>query len=135
MLEIPNIRLPYPHIQCLATVQWKIANKGSGRWDLEGTEFLTPGFGSNPVHWSLLAGTGVDLAAVTALGTHFNTQLVRTGVCGSAQMLNQAVNLTDITEARLRNELSKLLGVGVQAPSIVVLLLKKKDQAIYSDFK
>jgi hypothetical protein len=50
-------------------------------------------------------------------------------------MLNQAVNVTDIIEAGLRNKLSKLLGVGVRAPDIVVLLLKKNDQAIYSDFK
>jgi eukaryotic translation initiation factor 2C len=135
MLEIPNIRLQYPRIQYSVTTQLKIANEGSGRWDLKGTRFLTPGFGSNRVHWSLLVGPGVDPAAVTALGTHFNIQLMRTGVCGSAQMLNQAVNVTDITEAGLRNELCKLLGAGVRAPDIVVLLLKKKDQAINSDFK
>jgi eukaryotic translation initiation factor 2C len=135
MLEIPSIRLPYPTIQYSTRTNDKVANADSGRWDLRTTNFLKPGFQSKRLYWSLLTGPGVSTAAVTALTTHFNTQLVRTGVCASAQMLNQAVSVPNPTETSLGNELNNLLQSAVQAPDIVILLLKSKDQAIYSDFK
>jgi eukaryotic translation initiation factor 2C len=137
MIEIPNIRLQYPRI-AYKSATFKTADENSGRWDLKNTKFLESGFTNSKrlVRWKLITGPGIDPGSITALTTHFNEQLKQLGVCTDPQRLGAPVPVANLSYDGLRNALNDLIkDKDSYVPDIVILLLERSDQNIYSTFK
>jgi eukaryotic translation initiation factor 2C len=141
MLQIPATQLPYAQVQYLNTqAKW---NDTSGKWNLGGNKFLQGS--KQAVRWKLIRGLGVSDQAVRHFTTHFNQQLVVTGVCpsGLAEHIGKTAAAlpggNDSIENRLESVLQELHNDAIldktKAPNIVVLLLSNKNQSIYSSFK
>jgi eukaryotic translation initiation factor 2C len=141
MLELPNIRLPYPNIQYRQSAPrtgplTRVADAYNGRWDLKKARFLSSTSATRQLRWSLLTAPDVDPSAITALTNHFNRQLAITGICPNAQLLGQVMQLADLSETMMGNRINGFLTTQYACvPDIVILLLRQKDQNAYSVFK
>lgn len=130
MIQVPSTGLPYPTI-LYQTPASTMVNPGSGRWNLQNSRFLnTP---VKTLSWSLIREGGVSDTVVGNMTATFNQQLRVTGVCNAATRIDPVVTLNNNGQ-RLESIL-KGYYTSNNVPDIVVLLLKTKNQAIYSDFK
>lgn len=87
--------------------------------------------------WKLLYATGVQKAARDGFVQHFGAQLVATGVCFPGQVGHIGRPMfIQATETGIDTALNTLHNTKPsQTPDIVVLLIRRKDQALYSSFK
>ncbi|KAH7380393.1 hypothetical protein DE146DRAFT_295085 [Phaeosphaeria sp. MPI-PUGE-AT-0046c] len=140
MLKIPCTKLPSVRIEYHESNT--TLDERSGRWNLNRRKFLY-GASLSP-KWKLLYGPSVSATACKKFIEHFEEQLVQTGVCkkGQIEHLGSHTALPSpqaAMETRLKEALQALhdasLGPKGKTPDLVVLLLQKKDQDVYSSFK
>jgi eukaryotic translation initiation factor 2C len=140
MLQIPAVQLPFAMVRYNDSIaRWQPA---SGRWNLAGNKFLKGP--ARSVKWKLICGQRVSQQAAQHFTTHFDHQLVATGVCpvGNVTHIGQTLWIpggAQSAETKLNNILhtihdDKTLDQSA-TPHIVVLLIEKKDQELYSSFK
>jgi eukaryotic translation initiation factor 2C len=135
MLQIPSVRLNAATV-LYSSQTTKTIDDNNGRWNLQKTKFLKGNVRS--LNWLLITGPGVRSTgeSVRALTEHFNQQVRVTGVSQSSQRLGDPLTLDNGKEETLDTTLRDYLSNSKSTvPDIVVLLLKQKDQRLYSSFK
>ncbi|KAG9194153.1 hypothetical protein G6011_04188 [Alternaria panax] len=136
MLQIPSVRLPYPSI-LYGNSATTVAAGETGRWNLQNFTFLQRN--ADNLSWKLIRGPGVNDGSATLLTANFNSQLRQTGVTLNAQNQGAPLVLYNSTERHLentiRNYLVHMKEQKLLVPDIFVLLMRNKDQKLYSSFK
>ncbi|KAL1798359.1 hypothetical protein ACET3X_002396 [Alternaria dauci] len=88
------------------------------------------------VSWKLILEPGIWNDSATRLIDNFNLQLRNTGVSVNPQHEGAPLVLPETTEFRLRNTIRTYLKEPkTKVPDIFVLLMKDKNQKLYSSFK
>jgi eukaryotic translation initiation factor 2C len=132
MVKIPSSVLSVPVIYYRGD---RRAKERNGRWNLDNGQQFRVGDAAN-MNWKLLVGPGVTINASKVAVSEFGRQLKECGVTVKTNYLG-IVQLASDSEADLETTLKGLV-TGVEddrVPNLVVLLLKSKSIAVYSNFK
>ncbi|KAF2643954.1 Piwi-domain-containing protein [Massarina eburnea CBS 473.64] len=134
MLQIPCDRLKSPLVEYRGGSTASVDIK-SGRWNLNSKKFYRGD--RKTMTWKLFSEQGVSNDAIRNFTTHFNQQLRACGVAQHASRFGDPDILPQIDDTHLRTAFGNLLNQNNTKglPDIVVLLLRGKNQQVYSIFK